>query len=267
MLIPEDTPAHVIESSPCRGSIPRSRIYDGIVARYFARSSPNELIFISADAAVSEMFRPLPDGDPGALLRQLWSRVSKMLQDEKLAIAGNLTTPAQLEDSRPDAPPPFEDIFRKHGADVYRFCLSQLRNPALAEEMASDVFYRALKAYERTKPVGKDVIPWLFRIAKNAIIDRQRRENRRIRIFDHITRTAEPMPETEHTAGVRAELRLLMEKMKELSERDRMLVGLRVGGDLSYPEIAEITGMSLHTVTVATNRALVRLRQRCQESQ
>src|SRR5919202_675423 len=72
----------------------------------------------------------------------------------------------------------FDEVYREHAARVYRFCLSQLRNPTEAEDVAAEVFVSALAAYDRTRPSAEDVQPWLLRIARNEIIDRERKRKR-----------------------------------------------------------------------------------------
>jgi RNA polymerase sigma-70 factor, ECF subfamily len=240
------------------------RTYHEAMAWPFIRPSPERLAWVSTEGAIGA-HRPRLE-DLLEALRSVRPQVNAMLQrdrPEKYRAAG-----IPQEEATGDAgnqAPQFEDIFHDRGGDVYRFCLSQLRNPALAEEMASEVFFRAFKAYERVKPTETGVIPWLFRIAQNAIIDHHRRAHRWTRVFDRLTHENHRVDDAEYTAGVRADLRLLIDMMAELSERDRMLVGLRVGADLSYSAIAEIMDMKQHAVIVATNRALSRLRQRCTE--
>jgi RNA polymerase sigma-70 factor, ECF subfamily len=125
------------------------------------------------------------------------------------------------------------------------------------------VFVSALAAYERTRPDAADVQRWLLRIARNEIIDRDRRRRRRSLL---LARFFSGGSDVDHTADVEAavvlrdELRRVLDVMKRLSARDRLLVGLRLAADLPYAEIGEVLGMSEHTATVATRRALHRLR-------
>ena len=49
--------------------------------------------------------------------------------------------------------------------------------------------------------------------------------------------------------------------LAELSERDREVIALRFGGDLTGPEIAELTGLSLANVQQITSRSLRKLRE------
>jgi RNA polymerase sigma-70 factor, ECF subfamily len=157
----------------------------------------------------------------------------------------------------------FDEVYREHAARVYRFCLSQLRNPTEAEDVAAEVFVSALAAYDRTRPSPEDVQPWLLRIARNEIIDRERHRRRWSTLFGKFFAD---QGETDHGVNVEAEvvirdeLRHVLAVMERLSPRDRELVGLRLAADLPFAEIGRVTGMTEHAATVATRRALQRLR-------
>ena len=47
---------------------------------------------------------------------------------------------------------PFDEVYRDHADAVYRFCVSQLRDQATAEDVTGDVFAAAFAAYERVRP-------------------------------------------------------------------------------------------------------------------
>jgi RNA polymerase sigma-70 factor, ECF subfamily len=163
------------------------------------------------------------------------------------------------------ATPAFEQVYRAHAAAVYRFCLSQVRNPADAEDVAAEVFVSALGAYTRAAPAAQDVLAWLLRIARNEIIDRARRHRRRSLLLARFFGGAseeDPRADVESAAVVGDELRRVLQVIKRLSPRDQTLVGLRLASELSYAEIGAVLGLSEHAATVATRRALQRLRDR-----
>jgi RNA polymerase sigma-70 factor (ECF subfamily) len=163
----------------------------------------------------------------------------------------------------------FEEVYRRYADTVYRFCLSQVRSRADAEDTAADVFVAALAAYERACPDPEGVLSWLLRIAKNQVIDRHRYHRRRSAILDRFLgggdRTGPGPSDVEDEVLMRADLRLLLDRIGRLRDRDRLLVGLRVAAGLSYAQIAATTGMSERAAVVATGRALDRLRRLCGE--
>lgn len=162
---------------------------------------------------------------------------------------------------------PFEEVYRVQAVHVYRFCLSQVPNPTDAEDVAAEVFAAAFAAYERVRPPADRVQAWLMTIARNATVDHHRRSRR-----GGLLRTAiisEPggdrTTDVESQVVVNDELRYVLGHIRRLRPKDRVLVGLRAAAGLSYAEIGTIMGMSERAATVATGRAVARLRALCGE--
>jgi RNA polymerase sigma-70 factor (ECF subfamily) len=155
----------------------------------------------------------------------------------------------------------FDEVYRRHAADVYRFCLFQLRDREAAKDVAADAFVAAFAAYDRVAPSEDTVLFWLIRIAKCDVIDHRRRAQRWRQVVITMKRERQvAVGEVEALVGVNENLRHVLEAMGSLSKRDRLLVGLRCGADLSFDEIGKLTGMSAKTATTATRRAIQRLR-------
>jgi RNA polymerase sigma factor (sigma-70 family) len=153
----------------------------------------------------------------------------------------------------------FEDVYVRYADPVYRFCLSQVREPAAAEDVAADVFASAFAAYPAKLGEG-DVRPWLFRIARNAVIDRQRHA----RVHARWMRTHRVDPnrnDVERTAEIRQTLRAVLAAVGRLDSRDRLLVGLRIAAGLPYAEIGAVLQMNENAARMATHRALERVRR------
>lgn len=155
---------------------------------------------------------------------------------------------------------PFEEVYGEHADAVFRFCVSQLRDPATAEDVTGDVFAAAFAAYERVRPEPDGVRTWLFRIARNAVIDQYRREGRRRSLLSRIGHNREFPSTVEDTAEQRSDLRSVCAAIESLHERDRQLVGLRVAAGLSYAEVAAVVNMREGAARMATHRALEHVR-------
>ena len=156
---------------------------------------------------------------------------------------------------------PFDEVYRLYAADVYRFCLYQLREVSAAEDVSADVFLSAFKAYERAGVQPTSIRPWLIKIARNEVINHFRRHKRWRSVLSTLTgRGSEPQADPETVASINDELSTALTAIATLSARDRELVALRCGADLSFEEIGKVTGTSPHTARIATYRALNRLR-------
>ncbi len=154
----------------------------------------------------------------------------------------------------------FAEVYRRHADSVYRFCLSQLRDPAAAEDVAADVFAAAFAAFANVYPTDDGVRPWLFRIARNATIDHRRRTGTRFRLLGALRGRGNYSVDVESAAAIRQQLRDVLDAVGRLRERDRQLIGLRVAAGLSYAQIGEVMGIKENAARMATQRAVVKVR-------
>jgi RNA polymerase sigma-70 factor (ECF subfamily) len=133
---------------------------------------------------------------------------------------------------------------------VYAYCAYCLGDGPDAEDATSDTFERALR-YRSSYDARKGTpAAWLIGIARRAVDDVV---TRRLPLSDEPPEQAAPEQEVE--------LRLdLARAAARLHERDRELVALRYGADLTARQIAELLELRTNAVEVALHRALGRLR-------
>jgi RNA polymerase sigma-70 factor (ECF subfamily) len=162
----------------------------------------------------------------------------------------------------PSDPAAFERLYSEHAAAVHRFCLSQVGDRALAEDLTHETFARAYAAYDRVHPEAEWALSWLLAIARNLSRDHHRARGRWRRVAEQLDSVGQPPQTVEEIAAVRCELRRALSAIAELGARDRELIGLRVAAGLSYREIGALLGQSADVAKVATFRALARLRKR-----
>jgi RNA polymerase sigma factor (sigma-70 family) len=159
-----------------------------------------------------------------------------------------------------EAQPPFEEVYRCHSPDIYRYCLARLADPAAAEDATATTFHKAFVAYSRVRPEPSSIRLWLFRIAGNVVKDHHRRLWRGQRLLTTLAGAVRGGQDPEGQVLVRAELQEILDALAHLPPRDRQLVGLRAGAGLPFSDIAELMTMNENSARVATRRALHRLR-------
>jgi RNA polymerase sigma-70 factor (ECF subfamily) len=145
----------------------------------------------------------------------------------------------------------FEDAFEQHLSDVYAFFAYRLGRVADAEDLTQATFERALRAWGTFDERRASARTWLLAIARNLLIDHYR-----------AARPTEQL-DVEVAHDQPAELGLdprLETALATLADRDREIIALRFGGDLTGPEIAQLTGLSLANVQQILSRSLRRLR-------
>jgi RNA polymerase sigma factor (sigma-70 family) len=155
----------------------------------------------------------------------------------------------------------FERLYDEHVWQVYGFFGYRVGSREEAEDLTQLTFERALRAWDRFDEERASAGTWLMSIARNLLVDHYRRD----RSARH-----EPIGEGEaaearlgHSPPEEPGLGLspqLDAAIGRLGERERELIALRFGGDLTGPEIAELTGLSLANVQQLLSRSLRKLR-------
>jgi RNA polymerase sigma factor (sigma-70 family) len=150
----------------------------------------------------------------------------------------------------------FARVYDEHVWRVYGFVAYRVRNRDVAEDLTQATFERALRAWSRFDPQRASEGTWLLAIAKNLLIDHHRRDRSdRFEVIDERVLPAVPGP--EQLAAGSAEL---VEALGQLGDRDREVLALRFGGDLTGPEIAQMMQLSLANVQQIISRSLRKLR-------
>jgi len=153
--------------------------------------------------------------------------------------------------------PTLEDIYDEHVWRVYAFFHYRLGSREEAEDLTQATFERALKAFGRYDARKASALTWLMAIAKNLLVDHLRRaETTR-------TRATDPTDLVEMAGGVADELHAtgdVQAALQLLSDRDREVVALRYGADLTTQEIAELKELSVANVQQILSRSLRRMR-------
>jgi RNA polymerase sigma-70 factor (ECF subfamily) len=163
-----------------------------------------------------------------------------------------------------------EELARGCGRAAYGLALQLLRDPDAAADVAQDALLRFFSSLDRVDP-SRPVLPWLFRIVRNRIVDLHRRRGvRRTTSLDAheegdggelAKALVEPRPGPDVTSA-RSELaRSLWRCLARLDDKHREILVLRDYQDLSYREIADVVGIPHGTVMSRLHTARRRLRE------
>ena len=160
-------------------------------------------------------------------------------------------------------PQAFAALYDRYVGRIYAYAYRQTNDEALARDVTSATFEKALRHLRGYRWQGVSFCAWLYRIARNEIIQHHRRRRWLAPLLGqradigHVN--GERMPETAVQASERRQE--LQAALARLSAQDREIVTLRFFEELSSEEVAEILDCSTDNVYVRLHRALKRLRQ------
>lgn len=150
----------------------------------------------------------------------------------------------------------FDDLYRRYARPVFGLALRRLGDRGRAEDAVQETFasiWRSAKSYRPERGPGA---PWLYAVARNAIVDGAR------------SRTDVPaeVPEVASDASGPADRAeqswvswRIHHALEELPERERDVISLAYWSGLSQSEVASYLGIPLGTVKTRTRAALQRL--------
>jgi len=154
----------------------------------------------------------------------------------------------------------FAQIYEEYFDRIYRYIVVRIRDQAEAEDLTEQVFLNTLESIKSFKWKGTPFSAWLFRIARNQVVDWQRKMSKRQNL---------PLDDAIVDGGVdtavAAELNLTMDELRiamtRLTDLQRQVIVLRFASDLSITETAKSLGKSDGAVKALQHSAVVALRK------
>jgi RNA polymerase sigma-70 factor (ECF subfamily) len=149
--------------------------------------------------------------------------------------------------------PAFDELYRRYARPVLGLALRRLGDRGRAEDAVQEAFAAVWRSAASYRPERGAGAPWLYTVARNAIVDGLRR-------------TPEPAAETPDSPSgetgppERAEASWLAWRvhraLEELPDHERPVIELAYYGGLSQSEIADFLSLPLGTVKTRTRAAL-----------
>jgi RNA polymerase sigma-70 factor (ECF subfamily) len=146
---------------------------------------------------------------------------------------------------------------------IHRYVAVRLRRREDAEDVTQLVFERIVAALPRYRHNGRPFAAWAFRIARNAVIDHQRR----LRPTEPLGTIAEPIDRlgADDRALQEEEIRELRAAIRRLTPDQQEALALRYAAGLSADEAARVMGRKAGTIRGLTFRAIEALRRHLAE--
>jgi len=159
-------------------------------------------------------------------------------------------------------------------ARLRNFIRSRVPDPSDAEDILQDVFFELVAAYRLMKPV-EQVGAWLFRVARNRIIDRfRKRKPETVRLGESKAEEGalsleELLPSSDASPEAAFVRNVLMDEIGEAlaelpPEQREVFIANEIEGH-TFAEIAQETGTSINTLLSRKRYAVLHLRRHLRE--
>ncbi len=143
---------------------------------------------------------------------------------------------------------------------LYNYAYLQLGDVQQAEDLASEVLLRVLESLKGYRFRGVPLAAWVFRIARNCLIDLHRRRQRRpqVALYEGIPNAHDGPQAAAERAIAQDELRLALTR---LTEEQRQVIVLKFVEGMDNAGVARVLGRSQGAVKSLQHRALLSLRK------
>jgi RNA polymerase sigma factor (sigma-70 family) len=157
----------------------------------------------------------------------------------------------------------FEEAYRDHYRDVYRYVLVMSHERDEADDVVGEVFKRAFEAWREGRGPAGRALPWLLLIARRLLTDRWRhgRLIAWVRLRSGEDESRPRAGAVDHMANEREFWMWLDALSRSLPPRQREVLLLRYQRDLTDAEIGEVLGLSESGVRSLAARAIAALRR------
>ncbi len=155
----------------------------------------------------------------------------------------------------------FSQIYDQYINKIYRFIFLKVNSQEVAEDLCSETFLKGWQAFNEQNSQIKNFQAFLYRIAKNLVIDfyRENGHNRTVDI-NCVAGVADPKIDLEKQARDNSDIRQIGQAIANLKPDYQDVLIFRYLDDLSVPEIAEITQKSEGAIRTTLSRALKALK-------
>jgi RNA polymerase sigma-70 factor, ECF subfamily len=152
----------------------------------------------------------------------------------------------------------FDEIMIRYERQIYRVCYRFVENRDDALDLAQDVF---VKAFEHLPTFRRESTfkTWLYRIAINHCLNHVRKNSQQ---FVEVTEfTASTRPAIQHQLEHEEQREHFRRLVKRLPPKQKAILEMRINEQLTYEEIAKVSGRSVSTIKASVFFALQKLRK------
>ncbi len=158
------------------------------------------------------------------------------------------------------------ELYDRHQERIFRYVRSRVYDHHLAQDLTGEIFTRMVTSLHQYENSGYPFTAWLYRIARNLIIDHQRRENRYMRVpIEEVYRVSAAGYEPAAIVEKKLNVERVYQALEQIDETQREVIRLRFLAGLSLQEVADTLGKTVGAIKSQQYRGLVALRATFQQ--
>ena len=164
-------------------------------------------------------------------------------------------------------------LIERHQSRIFSFIFSKVKDRDLTDDLFQETFIKVINTIRKDNynEEGK-FLPWVLRIAHNLVIDHFRKSNKvqfqrdqeEYSIFSRVEDPAMNIESQMIAEQIEDDLHTLILR---LPDDQQEIIRLRLYDDLSFKEIAELSGISINTALGRMRYAVINLRKMIQQKQ
>ena len=153
----------------------------------------------------------------------------------------------------------FGALYDFYAEKIYRFVYFRVRHKETSEDIVSQTFFKALEGIRSFNPAKGNFSSWLYKIAKNSLIDHWRMQKVHFNIDNLWNLGADE--NLEYDAEIKEKIQKAQEHLAKLDGPQREIIIMKIWDGLSHKEISEILGKSEASCKMTFSRAMGKLRK------
>lgn len=155
----------------------------------------------------------------------------------------------------------FIRVYEKYRPSIFNYIFYRVGDSELADDLTSDVFVKLVDKYDEQSRKDRPIAPWLYAIARNLVIDHQRRVGRiGWQPLDERT-AADEASNPSQQIETRLTQECLKWAMERLTEDQRQVILLKFIEKRTNREIGDLLGKPEGAIKSLQHRALAGLRR------
>ncbi|MDE5874190.1 MAG: sigma-70 family RNA polymerase sigma factor [Muribaculaceae bacterium] len=166
----------------------------------------------------------------------------------------------------------FDILLKRHQERIFNYILRIIKNEDIANDIFQETFVKAILTIKQGRYTENGKFPaWISRIAHNLIIDYYRQERSEnvqsadledVDIFNRKELCEETIEDIIISQQIQDDVKYLIDELPDLQKE---VLTMRYYQNLSFKEIAEMTGVSINTALGRMRYAILNLRRIAQE--